>query len=52
MVIKTGREPDETIQEEVKEGTVEETEEYKYLGVWVNKEGNCNLQIEKKNKKK
>ena len=37
--------------EAVKLGMVEECEEYEYLGFWVNKNGNCLLQVEKKTKK-
>ena len=39
------------IEEEVKEGLVKECSEYEYLGFWVNQEGSCKLQIEKKSKK-
>ena len=48
MIIQTGREKDEIIVETVKNGVVQEVTEYKYLGIWVNKDGNCMLQIEKK----
>ena len=50
MVIETGKEPKEVIEEEVREGVVRECSEYDYLGFWVNKEGNCLLQIEEKAK--
>ena len=50
MVIETGKEPKEVIEEEVKEGVVRECSEYDYLGFWVNQEGNCMLQIEEKAK--
>ena len=48
MVIKTGREKDEEILEEVKLGQVKEVNEYEYIGFWINQQGNCSLQIEKK----
>ena len=50
MVIDTGREPIEEIKEKVKGGQVPETDEYKYVGLWVNKQGNCISHIEKKAK--
>ena len=40
MVINTGREPREAIEEIVKEGTVQETDIYKYLGIAMNKSEN------------
>ena len=40
MVINTGREPRAAIEEIVKEGTVQETDIYKYLGTAMNKSGN------------
>ena len=51
MVMATGREEEETIKEEVEEGFVEKTEEYEYLGFWINEKGNCETHIEKKGKK-
>ena len=51
MVIETGKEPKESIEEDVKEGRVSECFEYEYLGFWVNQDGNCMLQIERKAKK-
>ena len=47
----TGREEEETIKEEVEEGFVEKTEEYEYLGFWINEKGNCETHIGKKGKK-
>ena len=47
----TGKEENEVIKEEVKEGLVKECQEYEYLGFWVNQYGNCQLQIEKRSKK-
>ena len=49
--MNTGREMDEEIQERVKGGIVGETSEYKYVGLWLNKEGNLRLHIENKKKK-
>ena len=40
MVINTGKEPEEVIEERVKEGIVQETYIYKYLGTVINKLGN------------
>ena len=51
LIIETGKEPNDVIEEEVKEGKVPECSEYEYLGFWVNKEGNCALQIQRKAKK-
>ena len=51
MVVDTGREAAEEIDEEVRSGKVPETDEYKYVGLWINKEGNCRLHIVKKGKK-
>ena len=51
MVINTGKEETEEIKEEVKEGLVKECQEYEYLGFWINQQGNCQLQIEKRSKK-
>ena len=48
MIIETGREKDEEINEKVKLGSVLEVDEYNYIGLWLNKKGNCSLQIEKK----
>ena len=43
MVIDTARGKPEKIEESVKNGEVSEAEEYKYVGFWVNKQGNCQL---------
>ena len=51
MVIETGKEAKELIEESVKEGKVSECFEYEYLGFWLSSEGNCMLQIDKKAKK-
>ena len=51
MVINSGREEKQKIVEAVKAGVVGECDEYEYLGFWVNQDGNCLLQIEKKSKK-
>ena len=47
MIANTGKEDAEEICEFVKEGKVEVTEDYKYQGIWLNKSGNCHLQIQK-----
>ena len=51
MVVDTARGDAEKIKEEVKSGLVKEAKEYKYVGFWVNKQGNCHLQIDNKKKK-
>ena len=51
MVVNTGREPAEKIEERVKAGVVPQTDEYKYVGLWINQQGNCSTHIEKKAKK-
>lgn len=48
MILNTGKEKEESIDEEVKEGKVKQTEEYKYVGFHVNKQANCQFHIEKK----
>ena len=40
MVINTAKEPEEAIEERVKEEIVQETDIYKYLGMVINKSGN------------
>ena len=37
MIINTGKEPEEVVEEKVKEGIVQETDLYKYLGMVINK---------------
>ena len=51
MVLNTGREKEEKVEERVEEGTVTKIAEYKYLGIWINEKGNCMLHIEKVEKK-
>ena len=48
MVVNSARGKAEEINEKVKGGIITEAKEYKYIGFWVNKEGNCQLHIEKK----
>ena len=48
MTINTGREKEEVIEEQVKEGTVTKTNEYEYLGFYLNEKGNCMHHIIKK----
>ena len=50
MVLKTGREEEETIEEKVKEGVVQKTDEYEYLGFFLDEHANCMHHIEKKGK--
>ena len=40
MVIKSGKGKIEEIKESVKEGIIERTDEYKYLGWWFSEENN------------
>ena len=51
MVIDTGNDKEEPIVEEIEQGIVQQTDEYEYLGFWVNKKGDCTLHIYKKGKK-
>ena len=48
MVVDSARGVPEVIKENVKSGQVTEAKEYKYVGFWVNRKGNCELQIDKK----
>ena len=38
MVVKTGKERQEIVQEKVKSGAVQKTETYHYLGITINEE--------------
>ena len=51
MVINIGKEPEEAIEERVKEGIVQETNIYKLLGIVINKLGNLKERILKLNRK-
>ena len=51
MVINTGKEPEELIEERVKEGIVQETDIYKYLGMVINKSRNLKDHILELNRK-
>ena len=51
MVMNTGREKEEIIEESVKEGVVQKTNEYEYLGFHLNEQGNCMYHILKKGHK-
>ena len=46
MIMKTGNEKEEIIEEKVKAGKVQRTDKYKYLGIEMNEEGNLNGHIE------
>ena len=48
MVMNTGKEKEEIIEEKVKEGIVQKTEGYEYLGFYLNEKGNCMYHIMKK----
>ena len=47
MVINTGREKEDVIQEKLKKGEVQKINEYRYLGLWFNDKGNLITHIEK-----
>ena len=51
LIMKTGKENDELIEEELEGGKIQKTEEHEYLGFWVNVNGDCQTQIEKKGDK-
>ena len=51
MVTNTGKEPEEVIEERVKEGIVQEVDIYKYLGMVINKSGNLKNHILELNRK-
>ena len=51
MVMKTGREKEEIIAEGVREGMVSQTDEYRYVGLLLSKEGNLLLHLDDKKKK-
>ena len=51
MVINTGKEPEEVTEERVKEGIVQETDIYKYLGMVINKLENLKDHILELNRK-
>ena len=46
MFIKTGKEKEQDIQEQVKAGNIQRTKKYKYLGITINEEGNLKRHIE------
>ena len=46
MVVKTGKEKEEDISEQVKAGNIQRTKKYKYLGITINEEGNLKGHIE------
>ena len=48
MVMNTGREEEEAIEEEVKEGIVPRTSKYEYLGFFLDEKANCMYNIEMK----
>ena len=50
MVMKTGKDEEEEIREEVERGIVEKTDEYKYVGLWLNEEVDLKTHIENKKK--
>ena len=51
MAINTAKEPEEEIEENVKEGIGQEKDIYKYLGMVINKSGNLEDHILELNRK-
>ena len=51
MIINMGEEPEEVLEERVKEGIVQETDVYKYLEMVINKLGNLKDHILELNRK-
>ena len=47
MAIKSGKGKIEVIKESVKEGIIERTDEYKYLGWWFSEANNIRRQLHK-----
>ena len=45
MMVKTGKEREEIVQEKVKSGAVQKTKTYHYLGITINKKGNLEEHI-------
>ena len=45
IVMKTGTEPQDEIIGNVKEGKVQKTDEYQYVGLWVNEKGNLSRHL-------
>ena len=45
LTIRTGSEKQDVIEEEVKEGKINEVAAYSYLGIMLNKEGNLKEHI-------
>ena len=45
MMVKTGKEREEIVQEKLKSGAVQKTETYHYLGITINEEGNLEEHI-------
>ena len=51
MVIKSGKDKEEKVNERIKDGEIEKTDEYKYLGNWINERNNVKRQIKEKKSK-
>ena len=52
MMVKTGKEREEIVQEKIKSRAVQKTETYHYLGITINKEGNLEVHIKVTAKKR
>ena len=48
MVVETGTEKEEEIKENIERGMVEKANEYKYVGLWLNSEGDLKTHIRRK----
>ena len=46
MIIHNGKNNPEIIDEQVKQGSVEETKEYPYVGLWINQSGNLSSHLQ------
>ena len=51
MLIKSGKDKEEKVDEIIQYGEIEKTEEYKYLGNWINERNNVMRQIEERKSK-
>ena len=49
MIVNTGKEKEEEFDEELEGGKIRRTYKYEYLGFWISEEGDCSVQIERKN---
>ena len=45
LVVKTGYDSPEAVEEYVKQGKVQQTQEYQYVGIWINEKGNLSTHL-------